>query len=314
MASAGTAFAGRAMGSPLRLTTSGLSTNEAGQAWAIATAEIEESEQSLSRWRHDSALSRLNAVAGSDTSVPVDRRLVAFLLAAARAQRMSGGRFDPRVLTRLEALGERAGVPLPLVPEQLGSDRPWLECDPRRGLARVAAPVDSGGIGKGLALRWAVRRLGLAGLLGSGTLLEAGGDLVVQGERPGGGPWQIGIEDPGGGDEPLAVISATGGAVATSSTAVRHWTSRDGTPAHHLVDPRTGAPGGEGLVAVTVALPDPAWAEVWSKSLFLAGRRAIGEEARRRGLAAWWVEEDGSLHLTPAARQQTAWTSADRAA
>jgi thiamine biosynthesis lipoprotein len=302
------------MGSPLRLIISGLSASEAGRAWKIATAEIEESEQSLSRWRPDSGLSRLNAVAASDTSVPVDRRLLAFLLAAARAQRMSGGRFDPRVLTRLEALGERAGVPLPVVPEQLGSDRPWLACDPRRGLARVSVPVDSGGIGKGLALRWTVRRLGVAGLLGSGMLLEAGGDLVVLGERPGGGPWQIGIEDPAGGDEPLAVISATGGAIATSSTAVRRWTSPDGAPAHHLVDPRTGAPGGDGLVAVTVTLPDPAWAEVWSKSLFLAGRRAIGEEARRRGLAAWWVEEDGSLHLTPAARERTAWTSADRAA
>lgn len=302
------------MGSPLRLTTGGLSTSDAGRAWAIATAEIEESEQALSRWRSDSALSRLNAVAGSGRSVPVDRRLIAFLVAAARAQRISGGRFDPRVLARLEALGERAGVALPAVPAQLGSDRRWLECDPRRGLARVDAPVDSGGIGKGLALRWAAERVERAGLLGSGMLLEAGGDVVVRGERPGGGPWQIGIEDPAGGDEPLAVISAMRGAIATSSTAVRRWTSPDGVPAHHLVDPRTGEPGGEGLVAVTVTLADPAWAEVWSKSLFLAGRRAVGEEARRRGLAAWWVEEDGSLHLTPAAREQTAWTRADRAA
>lgn len=308
------AFAGRAMGSPLRLTTSGLSTTQASRAWAIATAEIEESEQSLSRWRVDSALSRLNGVAGTGAPVRVDRRLLAFLVTAARAQRTSDGRFDPRVLTRLESLGERAGVPLPAVPEQLGSDRRWLACDPRGGLASTSAPVDSGGIGKGLGLRWAARRLERAGLLGAGMLLEAGGDLVVRGERPGGGPWQIGIEDPAGGDEPLAVISATRGAIATSSTTVRHWTSPDGTPAHHLVDPRTGEPGGEGLLAVTVTLADPAWAEVWSKSLFLTGRRAIGDEARRRGLAAWWVEEDGSLHLTPAAREQTAWASADRAA
>jgi thiamine biosynthesis lipoprotein len=302
------------MGSPLRLTTAGLSASESGRAWAIAIAEMEESERSLSRWSADSGLSRLNAMAGSGTSAPADRRLLAFLVGAARAQRMSGGRFDPRVLSRLEALGERAGVPLPVVPEQLGSDRQWLECDPRRGLACVAAPVDSGGIGKGLALRWAARRIERAGLLGSGMLLEAGGDVVVRGERPGGGPWQIGIEDPAGGDEPLAVISGTGGAIATSSTAVRRWTSPDGAAVHHLVDPRTGEPGGDGLMAVTVTLADPAWAEVWSKSLFLAGARAIGDEARRRGVAAWWVEEDGSLHLTPAARQQTAWTSADRAA
>ena len=47
--------------------------------------------------------------------------------------------------------------------------------------------------------------------------------------------------------------------------------------------------------------PDPAWAEVWSKVLFLGGRRAIANEARSRGLAAWWVADDGSLEMTPAA-------------
>ncbi|MDP9467358.1 MAG: FAD:protein FMN transferase [Chloroflexota bacterium] len=307
-------FTGRAMGSPLRLTTVGLSRAQAADAWRVVTAEFEASEHSLSRWRADSGLSRLNAAAGSGTSAPADRHLIAFLVASARAQRVSGGRFDPRVLTRLEALGERAGVPLRGLPDELGSDRPWLACDPRRGQACLAAAVDSGGIGKGLGLRWAAGALAHAALLGTGLLLEAGGDLVVHGERAGGGPWQVGVEDPAGGDEPLAVISSTHGAIATSSTAVRNWTSPDGARVHHLIDPSTGEPGGDGLLAVTVAMADPAWAEVWSKTLFLAGARAIGDEARRRGLAAWWVEDDGSLHLTPAARQQTAWTRAERAA
>jgi thiamine biosynthesis lipoprotein len=302
------------MGSPLRLTTVGLSPADAARAWETATRDVEASEQSLSRWRAESGLSRVNALAGSEACVAADRRLVAFLIASARAQRLTGGRFDPRAVLRLEALGERAGVPLPTTPDRFGSDHGWLTCEPRGGLVRLAVPVDSGGIGKGLALRWAAAGLASAGLLGSGMLLEAGGDLVAHGERADGGPWQVGIEDPGGGDEPLAVISATRGAIATSSTAVRHWTSPDGRPVHHLLDPRTGESGGDGLLAVTVAMPDPAWAEVWSKSLFLAGRRAVGDEARRRGLAAWWVEDDGSLHLTPAARQQTAWTKADRAA
>lgn len=308
------AFAGRAMGSALRLTTVGLAPEAAARAWETATRDVEATERSLSRWRPDSGLSRLNARAGDGACLPADRRLVAMLVAARRAQRRSGGRFDPRVVARLEALGEHAPVPLPAVADELGSDRAWLSADPRRGLVALRVPVDSGGIGKGLALRWAVRALARADLLGRGMLLEAGGDLVVRGQRAGGGPWQVGVEDPTGGHEPLAVISMTGGAVATSSIAVRRWTAPDGAPVHHLLDPRSGAPGGDGLLAVSVVMADPAWAEVWSKSLFLAGAREIGDEARRRGLAAWWVEADGSLHLTPAARQQTAWTAADRAA
>jgi thiamine biosynthesis lipoprotein len=95
---------------------------------------------------------------------------------------------------------------------------------------------------------------------------------------------------------------------------VRHWVAPDGAAVHHLLDPRTGRPADGGLLAVTVAHLDPAWAEIWSKALFIGGRDAIGPEARARGMAAWWVENDGSLHLTPAARAQTAWTRSQTAA
>ena len=77
---------------------------------------------------------------------------------------------------------------------------------------------------------------------------------------------------------------------------------------HHLIDPRTGEPGGDGLRAVTVTADDPAWAEVWSKALFVEGQRDIGRLARARGLAAWWVGADGVLDMTPAARVRTMWT------
>jgi thiamine biosynthesis lipoprotein len=62
---------------------------------------------------------------------------------------------------------------------------------------------------------------------------------------------------------------------------------------------------------VTVAAPDPAWAEVWSKALFIAGRASIAAEARARGLAAWWFAPDGSLEMTPAARACTIWVAGE---
>ncbi len=80
---------------------------------------------------------------------------------------------------------------------------------------------------------------------------------------------------------------------------------------HHLIDPSIGEPGGDGLLAVTVAGPDPAWAEVWSKSLFLAGRQSIATVARGRGLAAWWVADDGSVEMTPAGRSTTLWVAGE---
>jgi thiamine biosynthesis lipoprotein len=143
-------------------------------------------------------------------------------------------------------------------------------------------------------------------LAGRGALLEAGGDLVGRAALEG-EPWQVGIEDPTGGPDPLAVVALVEGAICTSSTARQRWVDPTGRPAHHLIDPRTGEPGGSGLLAVTVAAADPGWAEVWSKTLFLAGSATIGDEARSRGLAAWWVEADGTLRMTPGARQCTTW-------
>jgi len=194
------------------------------------------------------------------------------------------------------------------------ADGRWLHRDPRSRAVAIAAPLDLGGIGKGLALRWALEILAAAlPELDTGTagaLLEAGGDLVARGIAPQPGPWLIGIESPIANDE-VAVLELVDGAVCTSSISVHAWTTADGRVVHHLLDPRTGEPGGAGLVSVTVAGPDPAWAEVWSKTLFLEGLRGIGPRARGLGLAAWWIRDDGALEMTPAARVRTAWLAAE---
>ena len=271
----------------------------------------------MSRFRDDSELTRLNRTAGSGTSMPVSARLRQALVAADRAHRISGGRFDPRVLADLDRLGYR-GAPLMIEsgdPPGTGAGsavrpRPDEAVVERCGRHRVAIarPIDLGGIGKGLTLRWAAARLEDGGT--TDLLLEAGGDLVALGRSPDGGPWQVAIEDPAGGDGALAVIGVAGLAVATSSTRVHRWVV-DGRSVHHLLDPRTGRPVDDGLAAVTVAGPDPAWAEVWSKVLFLGGLAAIAGEARSRGLAAWWVAADGTLAMTPAARALTSWVAAE---
>jgi thiamine biosynthesis lipoprotein len=317
-------FERRAMGSPLRLTLVGVTPDRAPEAWAAVSDQIEGIEQALSRFRPTSDLVRLNSRAGDPTGVPVHPWLVSALAAAERARRVTGGAFDPRILHDLERLGY-AGVPVagasaPSVPSRrtvrLGerlatfSDGRWLRCDPRRSTAAVALPVDLGGIGKGLALRWAALALSRAvpelDEPGTGTLLEAGGDLVARGDAPQGGPWMVAIEDPFAAEEP-AIVALHDGAICTSSIAVHRWRTADGREVHHLLDPRTGEPGGAGLASVTVSGPDPAWAEVWSKTLFLEGSADIGASARALGLAAWWVRDDGSLEMTPAARERTAW-------
>ena len=297
-------FEGRALASPLRLQVHGGMADAASTAWAAVEAEFSAVDRALSRHRDDSELTALNRAAGSGDDRVLGRRLYTAIAATDRARRLTDGRFDARVLASLERLGDHgaslgtpAPGPIPTAPRR----------DPRTRKVALDRPHDLGGIGKGLALRWAAASAVRALEPSVGLLLEAGGDVVVRG-RPHDQPdWSIAIEDPWLDGPPVAVVALEAGAVCTSSVARRSWRTEAGRPVHHLIDPRTGEPGGEGLRAVTVAAADPAWAEVWSKALFLEGRRAIADLARARGLAAWWVDVDGELGMTPAARVRTRW-------
>jgi thiamine biosynthesis lipoprotein len=314
---AGGPYEGRAMGSPLRLTigrsaTTGPASADRPAAWAGVVASFEASEQAMSRFRETSELTAVNRLAGSGAIARPSATLRGALAAADRAHRLTDGRFDPRVLADLDRLGYRgASLPDPppgtaAAPAPPAADR-VVGRDGRDGMC-LARPVDLGGIGKGLGLRWAGARLDRDGV--ADYLLEAGGDLIARGLDASGGPWLIGIEDPTETRDNLAVIAVVDAAVATSSIRVHRWTV-DGREVHHLIDPRTGDPAEGGLLSVTVAGPDPAWAEVWSKVLFVGGRDGIAAEARARGLAAWWIADDGSLEMTADARRRTVWVAAE---
>src|SRR5262249_62092792 len=128
-----------------------------------------------------------------------------------------------------------------------------------------------GGIGQGVGVRWAAERVADEC---TAFLIEAGGDCYLAGDGPSGDGWQVGVEHPGGGPDPIAVLTVRDAACATSSIRLRSWVA-GGSRVHHLVDPRTGAPGGAGLRSVTVVGAGPSMAEGWSKGLFLAGRNGM---------------------------------------
>ena len=284
-------FAGAAMGSPLRMTV--VADRDPAAAWHEVEAIFSAVAQVLTRFDRASALSALNVRAGSGAWVDAPPLLRAALVLARRAQVQTDGTFDPRIILALEEAGERAGIELPAT--RCAPGDPWLEIAGHR--VRLAAAVDLGGIGKGLALRLAARALAKRG---ASALIDAGGDLVMVG-RPDDGPmWRIAIEDPRGGAIPLVGFEIAEGAVATSSTAVRRW-EHAGRIAHHLIDPRTGRPAQGGLVSVTVAGPDPVWAEVYAKALLIEGRRTIRATSERLRLAAWWVTDNGVVDRSPRA-------------
>ena len=282
---------GRAMGSTLRLTIPGFDDPAADAAWAVVEGTFAGAEADLTRFTAASPLSRLNRCAGAWTPVPP--RLASALVAAWRAYRVSGGRFDPRIIGALEAAGERAGVDLPPSPARLLPNQRWLDLDARAGTARVAAPVDLGGIGKGLALRWAAASLRRTGV--DRFLIAAGGDVVAAGAGPADRAWVVGLSDPRDPTRTVATLELVDAAIATSSIAVRSWRDAAGRLWHHLIDPASLEPAVATWTSVTVVDRDPAWAEVHSKVGFLAGHGIAGA---LRGRRAWWIDPSAAVHAS----------------
>jgi thiamine biosynthesis lipoprotein len=283
-------------------------------AFLVAHAVFEEVERTCTRFVATSPLMRANGAPQDWHVVPAP--LFEAVAEAARAHAETGGLFDPRVLRTLEAYGYDRSLPFASgdvatdpraetgasVPSARGPWQPGLDRD--SSAVRLGPdPIDLGGIGKGLAVRWAAERLGASG---RSVLVEAGGDCHLAGPGPDGDGWKVGVEDPFGGPAPLAVLTLEDLACATSSVRLRRW--RVGQEqVHHLIDPTSGRPGGAGLAAVTVVGPDAAWAEVWSKSLFLSGADGIAALAEDRQLDALWVRDDGTLHATPGMAERVVW-------
>ncbi len=277
-----------------------------------ATAVVERTAATCTRFDQTSALMRVNAAPDRWHEVPPI--LFEALLEAAAAYEATEGLFDPRVLRTLQSWGydrsldfrsgtvarpDRAASPAPPGRRRW---RPRFDASGRR-VRLGPVPVDLGGLGKGLAVRWAAAELAGAG---PASLVEAGGDLHAAGPGPDGDGWLVAVEDPRGGDGPLAVLRLQDRACATSSVRLRRWTAA-GRPVHHLVDPRTGSPGGTGLLAVTVVGRDAATCEVWTKALFLGGRGRVRSVADERGVAALLVDEDGVVGLSRAMRPYVTW-------
>lgn len=253
-------------------------------------------EQTFSRFRSDTEISRLNAQAGR--AVPVSDLLYAAIEIAIDATRQSDGLFDPSVLPALVALGydrtfdeipDNGGMVMPsIVP---GTDR--ISLDPERRFVTLppGCQIDLGGLVKGL---YADMLAGSGNW--SGGVISAGGDLRVWGMPPHGNCWIVGVEDPDHPQRDVAQLRFGIGGVATSGTNRRTW-CRGGKPVHHVIDPRTGLPAAGGIRSVSVLSSTAVQAEVAAKALVIGGIE--NQAAKRLFIHAVVVLDDGQIVTVP---------------
>lgn len=164
----------------------------------------------------------------------------------------------------------------------------WREIavdDSRRVVRRPPGLLlDTGGIGKGLAAEAAAQRL--AGY--PRLVVDCGGDIALRGD------WEIEVEHPLTG-ECVHTLRLRGGGVATSGLNVRVWRRADGTYAHHLIDPSTGAPAWTGLIGATAIAPTALDAEILSKIAILSG--PAGARTALAEYGGILIHDDGDVEL-----------------
>ena len=271
-----------------------------GAACAATDDVLAALDRQASRFRADSALSRLNDAGGG--LFMLGDGLAEAVGVALAAARWTGGLTDPTVGAALVSLGyDRDFAAISQGGEPLGI--PALAPVPAPGwpLVRLDGPLlrlppgirlDLGATAKGLGSDRAARAVMSATGAEGGVLVSLGGDIAVAGTPPRDG-WPVAVAEEPDQAVPSQLVRLAAGAVATSSVSARRWRRGDAV-LHHIVDPRTGRPAAGPWRTVTVAAATCADANAASTAAIVAGGRAQ-DWLTAAGLPARMTGHDGRV-------------------
>jgi thiamine biosynthesis lipoprotein len=287
------------MGTTLQIGVEAPSRQAAIQAIESAFQTVRDADSLLSTWREDSEIARVNHAAPG-SAVSLSPELSATLLQAAHWCRATGGAFDPAVgaLVDAWALRESGRVPSPAALARArgaaGISR-FVFSNNGRSVSRTRASawIDTGGFGKGVALRNAGRALRRAGI--AKARLNFGGQVLVVGPDSQGTAWDIPVAHPRYRNQPVRWLRLHDASISTSSQSERFVTA-GGRRIGHILDPRTGQPV-RAWGSVSVIARDPAIADMVSTALLVLGpdEGLRWAEQRRELGVLFLVEHNGRL-------------------
>lgn len=247
--------------------------------------------------RPDSELSRLN----KERRLTPTASFAALLQAASEAVPVSQGGFDPTFAVLHQAYGFYSGKG-----RQPGESE-IAECLTRIGWQRSVAEssgtillasgtlVDLSGIAGGLAVEAAANALRQASCFA--FLIDNGGDLWVEGKKPDGNPWRVGVKDPRRENGIMAVVETFQPAAISTSGDYERFVTVSGRKIGHLFDPRNGRPA-EFYRSVTVIASQPIQAEVRTKTLFCLPPDKARAYADQYGIPALFLSASGSVWMS----------------
>ena len=250
-------------------------------------------------------LCTVNRLAGGEP-VPVDEKLVEFLLYAKEMYELSSGQMNimlGAVLQLWHACREaasdsavKATIPAEsaLQNAALHTGIDLLEIDSETNTVRIADPeasIDVGALGKGYATEMAARWLEEQKAFG--YVLNIGGNIRIVGNRPDGTGWKTGIRNPLDPDGEYALNIRIADTACVSSGIYERFFVAEGKKWHHIIDPDTLYPA-EWFTGITVITRDSGLADALSTALFCMPYEESSElVSSLDGVEACWFFSDG---------------------
>jgi thiamine biosynthesis lipoprotein len=240
-----------------------------------AFEELARLEEQMSVFIPTSEISDINANA-SHRPVRLDARLFDLLLMAKRVSAETSGAFDISagpLVRRWTAGGEGFSVPTSEEIKQLISNvgMEHVRLNGRDYTVEFDRPgmmLNLGAIGKGYAVRemaYLLRNWGInAGLVSGGA-----STVYAIGHPPDDDAWTVGIRNPVEREERLTTVKLKDQALSTSGGHER-FIELNGIRYSHVIDPRTGCPVDNLLIASAVT-PDPAESDALSTAFLVLG-------------------------------------------
>ncbi|MDO8588575.1 MAG: FAD:protein FMN transferase [Armatimonadota bacterium] len=266
-----------------------------------ALDEVERLDARLSAFRPDSEISDINVRAARE-SVRIDPSLFRLLRKTQRLNELTEGAFDITVgplmqcwglvqgkgrkpeAGELEAARRLTGMRHVVLDEASSSVRFDLE----------GVSLDLGAIGKGHAVQRAADILRDVGV--SSALIHGGTSSVYGiGAPPDGPDWRVAIRHPAEPEKILAVAGLRDSSLSVSAAHGKSFTIH-GIEYGHVIDPRTGYPSQNAVLAAVVG-PNATEGDALSTALLVLGEtwlpRLIEEDRGMKGLVA--ARADGGV-------------------
>ncbi len=290
-----------AMDTAMELTVYSASARQNQAALDAAAEKLAALDAALAVTDGDSEIAALNRAGGAPT--PLSGDTSALLERALDLCGTTGGALDLTAYPAVRAWGFTTGEYR--VPEQAELDALAERIDyaavaetPEGWTLPAGMELDLGAVAKGWAADELEELLGGAGI-GQALINLGQSTILALGERPGGGPWRIGVQDPAG-EGYLAVVGLSGH--MSTSGGYQRFFERDGQTYWHIIDPDTAAPARSGLGSVTVLGESGLVCDGLSTALFVMGLERGARFLRDHpelGVEAVFITEDGAISITP---------------